>query len=208
MFTALLDTSVLWPSLQRDFLLSLAAEHVYRPIWSDAILAELERHEFLKLVRRGTAPEEASERARFLVSEMGRAFDDAVIGGWEPFQGSYGLPDPDDEHVLAAAVVGGAGAIVTANLKDFPKHCLPAGLQVLSAPEFAYDAVSANPIAGLQAVAAISLRSGSKGPSRSTDELLDLLEGRYGLVQAVDMLRSLSHQGHQHADPPAPGAGR
>src|SRR3954470_20491733 len=62
-FTALLDTSVLWPSLQRDFLLSLAIEGLYRPVWSSAILEELEYHEAQKLTNRGVPPTEAEQRA-------------------------------------------------------------------------------------------------------------------------------------------------
>lgn len=124
-FAALLDTCVLWPSLQRDFLLSMAIEGLYRPLWSDAILEELFLHEQYKLLDRGSEPGAALAAADHLLGNMRAAFDDAVVTGWEPLDGSFGLPDPDDEHVVAAAVVGGAGVIVTDNLKHFPVALVP-----------------------------------------------------------------------------------
>jgi len=121
MFTALLDICVRWPSLQRDVLLSLAAEGMYRPAWSSVILAELAYEQAAKLTRRGVAPADADNRAAHLIQQMRQAFDDAEITGWEGLDGgTYDLPDPDDEHVVAAAVVAGAGAIITLNTKDFP----------------------------------------------------------------------------------------
>ena len=189
MFTALLDTCVLWPSLQRDFLLSLATESLYRPIWSSAILAELEYHEEKKLLTTGLPEADARSRARFLVSEMRRGFDDAEVEGWEGLDGSYGLPDPDDEHVVAAAVVGGAAAIVTANFADFPAERLPSALQVLAASDFALATVSLDPRTALRAVARISARTGQKGPKRSVEEILGFLVERYALGGAVDLLR-------------------
>jgi hypothetical protein len=144
-FTALLDTCVLWPSLQRDVLLSLAAEGMYRPGWSSAILAELEYHEAVKLIERGAEPAEAEARAARRIDQMRQAFDDAETDGWEGLEGTYGLPDPNDEHVVAAAVVAGAGAIVTLNLKDFPVALMPRGIEVSDPATFALNTVSLDP---------------------------------------------------------------
>src|SRR6185295_5213366 len=48
------------------------------------------------------------------------AFDDARVENWEPHDGIFNPPDPDVERVVPTALVGGAGAIVADNLKDFP----------------------------------------------------------------------------------------
>jgi predicted nucleic acid-binding protein len=192
-FTALLDTCVLWPSTQRDFLLSLAIEGMYRPIWSSAILVELEVCETTKLTRKlGVDAGEAGFRAKHLVERMRTAFDDAEVVGWEGLEGTYGLPDPDDEHVLAAAVVGGAAAIVTDNLRHFPKAKMPHGLEVLSPAAFALSTVSLKPDLAWQAVQKMVARYGKHGPVRTTDEVLTVLAGRYGMTDAVDLLREFS----------------
>lgn len=188
MFAALLDTSVLWPSLQRDFLLSLAAEGMYRPIWSQAILDELVYAEAAKRIQRGAAPEQAQRAAEHLATQMNWAFDDSSVTGWEPLVGSYGLPDPNDEHLVAAAVVGGAGVIVSDNVRDLPDERLPVGISVSSAAKFAVDTVSLDPLTALQAIRRISGRYTT--PRRSEVYLLSVLDERYGMGEAVALMRT------------------
>ena len=95
-------------------------EGLHRPLWSTDILAELEYHETQKLINRGERPDAAAARAGRQTSEMTTAFDDALVESCEPRDGTFNLPDPDDEHAVGTALVGGAGATVTDNLKDFP----------------------------------------------------------------------------------------
>lgn len=197
MFVATLDTCVLWPSTQRDFLLSLAIEGVYRPTWSSAILEELEYHEKIKLQRIGHSESDADSRSRQLIRQMRTAFPDAEVGFWEPLEGTFGLPDSDDEHVLAAAVAAGAGALVTENLRDFPISAVPASIRVIPARDFAFDAVSIAPTRALSAVRELATRSGRHGPRLNEEQILDLLEHRYGMGDAVDVLRSLGGTGSE-----------
>jgi predicted nucleic acid-binding protein len=190
MFAALLDTSVLWPSLQRDFLLSLAIEGMYRPLWSSTILAELEYTETQKLMDRCEQPDVAAMRARHLIEQMTAAFDDALVENWEPHEGTFGLPDPDDEHVVAAAVVGGAGAIVTENLRDFPLAKIPPHIKLLSPAEFAADTVSVSPDVALRAVQTMAARYAA--PPLTTEDILNRLVQRYQLTEAVELIRAVN----------------
>jgi hypothetical protein len=122
---------------------------------------------------------------------MRSSFGDAVVTDWEGLEGTYGLPDPDDEHVLAAAVVGGAGSIVTENYRDFPQEKIPDGIQIVSAKDFAYDTVSMRPDLGLHAVRAMSARSGRKGTLSSPEEILDTLDKLYGMAAATALIRDV-----------------
>ncbi|MEP9417074.1 PIN domain-containing protein [Gordonia sp. VNQ95] len=187
-FTAVLDTCVLWPSTQRDFLLSLAVENLYRPLWSEVILDELEYHESGKLMRSGVDAQSAVKRAARLRALMTSAFDDATVRGWESLEGSFGLPDRDDEHVLAAAAYGGAGAIVTDNVKDFPAERVPHAIRILRPAEFAAITVAASPDRAVTALRKMQARRIQ--PAQSVDEILQVLAVRYAMTEAVDHLRA------------------
>lgn len=186
MFAAILDTCVLWPSLQRDFLLSMAVEGLYRPLWSEAILQELSRHEQYKLIDRGAGGTDALARADRLVDNMRVHFDDALVTGWEPLEGTFGLPDTDDEHVLAAAVVGGAGAIVTDNLKHFPIDLVPTDIQVLTGREFAANTADVDPGRAARALWVMSTRHIKT--KHTPHQLVQLLVERYAMRDVADIV--------------------
>jgi hypothetical protein len=188
-FAAILDTNVLWPSLQRDFLLSMAIEGLYRPLWGDAILEELHRHEQYKLAKTGISQEAALIRADQLLAQMRREFDDALVKGWEPLEGSFGPPDINDEHVVAAAVVGGAGAIVTDNLKHFPADHIPPHIQVLPGREFAANTADVDPQRAAHAIHVMAARH--RNPTHSPHEILDLLVRRYGMHDVAEIVEPL-----------------
>jgi hypothetical protein len=92
--------------------------------------------------------------------------------------------------VAAAALVGGAGAIVTDNLRDFPIGNIPAHIKVLSPAEFAADAVAVSPDVALRAVQTMASRYSA--PPLTTEEILSQLVQRYHMIEAVELIRAVT----------------
>lgn len=118
-YSAVLDACVLVPVSLCDLLLRLAEEPaMYRPLWSEQILTEMTKAMKTKLNR--TATEVAWRR-----QQMSEAFPEAmVVVPSEMLRAVECIPDADDRHVLAAAIMARANTIVTQNTKHFPKTCL------------------------------------------------------------------------------------
>ncbi|CAO4179530.1 PIN domain-containing protein [Methylorubrum populi] len=185
-FTALVDACALVGALKRNLLLSLAEAEFYRLRWSGPILDETERAIAEILAGKGEA--EAVAHAAKARGFMQAAFEEAMVSEFEPFLAvCSGLPDPDDAHVVAAALKTQAKVIVTDNLKDFPADLMASlGLDVRSSDAFIADAVALDPG---KAVAAIRrMRERLKRPAKTPDLLLRDMEAS-GLTETADTLR-------------------
>jgi hypothetical protein len=154
-----------------------------RARWSEAILDECFRS---ILEHRPDLSESALSRTREL---MTRAVPDCMIDEYQELVDGLALPDPDDRHVLAAAVRVGAQAIVTFNLKDFPATALSKyGVEALHPDDFLLDLIDLAP--GLLCTAIVKQAGALRRPSMSIGQVLDTLRA-LGLVESVAKLRSL-----------------
>ena len=113
-FTVVYDACVLYPAPLRDALMRLALTDLFKAHWTDHIHDEW----INALLRAKKHSPDSLLRAREL---MDRHVRDAKVYGYEPLIEGLSLPDPDDRHVLAAAIRCNANAIITFNLKDFPE---------------------------------------------------------------------------------------
>lgn len=112
-----LDTCVLYPTVMREMVLGVAREGVFAPIWSPRILEE-----WVRAARKLGPDGEAQARAECAM--VAAAFPEASVAVPEAAAARFWLPDKDDVHVLATAVVASADAIMTLNAKDFPRNIL------------------------------------------------------------------------------------
>jgi predicted nucleic acid-binding protein len=113
----LLDTCVLYPTVMREMVLGVAREGAFTPLWSPRILEEWAR----AAVKLGP---DGEVQARAEIALLRSAFPQAEVTVPEAMATRFWLPDANDVHVLAAAVVASADAVMTLNAKDFPKGVL------------------------------------------------------------------------------------
>lgn len=181
--TVLYDACVLYPAPLRSLLMYLAMTGLFRARWTNEIHEEWMRsavRDYPGLTRQD------GERIRDL---MNAHVLDCLVSGYETLIPSLELPDPNDRHVLAAAIHCGADVILTFNIKDFPGTILQShGIEAQHPDEFIVQLLDQAPsdVCG----AARSQRSSLKNPPLSVEEYLAALE-RQGIVRTVARLRQL-----------------
>ena len=176
-YTALLDANVLYPAPMRDILLQLSVMDVYRAKWT----AEIHDEWMTALLKKEPHRSRTSlERTRHLMDSNTR---DCLVTGYAHLIPSLTLPDEDDRHVLAAAIIGRCDAIVTQNLRDFPVATLaPLGMEAQHPDEFLCNQFSLSQGTFCTAIRKVRLRL--KHPPYSIEDYLAQLTSQ-GLVATV-----------------------
>ena len=181
-FTALLDANILYPAPMRDIFLQLAVDDLFRAKWT----ADIQREWINALLRNEPHRDRATlERTR---DRMDQATRDCLVTGYETIIPPLHLPDPDDRHVLAAAIVGRCDVIVTCNLGDFPEDTVaPYGIEVLHPDNFLSNHLDLMP--GPFCDAARKIRARLVAPPISVQDYLAILAGLGLIATAAGLAR-------------------
>jgi hypothetical protein len=182
-FRAFLDASVLYPVSLRNLLMRLTLGGLYQARWSAHV-----HEEWIKAVLRDR-PDMPAARLYELRSAMDERAGDSLVTGYGTLIESLTLPDPNDRHVLAAAIIAHADVIVTCNLRHFPDEALaPFEIEAQHPDEFIRHLIDLAPVAVVDAVRSQQARL--RNPPVAMPDLLALFE-RLGLVETVVELRRL-----------------
>jgi predicted nucleic acid-binding protein len=181
-FTVVYDACVLYPASVRDLVVELARTGLLRAKWTARI-----HQEWINAASRNR-PDLDRVRLERVAQLMNFAIPDCLVTGFEPLEaGLTSLPDPNDRHVLAAAIHCGAQEIVTFNLCDFPHTVLaPYGLRAVHPDAFVEYLLGLNTEVICEAIRRI--RGRLTNPPRSAEEMILNYE-HHGLAVTASILR-------------------
>ncbi|THV20866.1 PIN domain-containing protein [Peteryoungia ipomoeae] len=144
---AVYDACVLYPFHLRNILIQCAFDGLVEARWTDEI-----HEEWIRNLAANT-PGLSIDRLEATRDRMNAVLPEAVVADYRPWMHELTLPDPDDRHVLAAAISAKASVIVTWNLKDVPaRNLLAHGVTSKSPDDFLTDLHAAFPDALISSV--------------------------------------------------------
>ncbi|MEO0348913.1 MAG: PIN domain-containing protein [Cyanobacteria bacterium P01_A01_bin.15] len=185
--TVLYDACVFYPNHLRDILMQLATTELFAAKWTEQIHDEWTRN------LRHNRPDIDTDKLETLKQRINQSVPDCLIKDFEHIILLLDLPDPDDRHVLAAAIASNADVLLTVNLKDFPSSVLAQyEIEAQHPDEFITELLAVKPLRLIQAIRTIQTRL--KKPPVSFDEYLEILL-RQGLPMTVSMLRQFQSDG-------------
>lgn len=182
-YTALLDACVLYPLAMTDALMSLATAGFFAAKWTTKI-----EEEWIRSLERQRPDLVGKLSVRR--DSMRDAIPDWEVpeSAWISLNSGIQLPDPDDRHVLAAAIVGHADCIVTSNLKDFPMSFLMEyGIEAIDPDTFIIKQWDLDPVNAISAFK--RMRARRKKPQSSPEDFAYALEIG-GLPTTAERLRA------------------
>ena len=179
------DTDVLYSAAKRDILLQSSRLGLVELKWTDDI-----RRELMDALSRNR-PNIQPARLERIWTEMNRHFPNALVAGYEHLIPALQLPDPDDKHILAAAIQADCDLIVTQNLTDFPDSVLAEyGIVAQSLDSLMLRLLAENPQVVCQAVRLARRRL--RRPPYNPDEYVRNL-AEHGLAKTAQDLRCYIH---------------
>ena len=168
-YTAVLDACVFYQLAIADSLMSIAVTGIFAAKWTRKI--EEEWINSLEKNRPDLKGKLGNRR-----DDMREAVPDWEIQevAWSSISGCLSLPDPNDVHVLAAAIAGHADCIVTRNHQDFPESIMAThGIDILDPDVFIVNQWDLESVPVMAAFK--EMRARRKKPTESVEVLLALL---------------------------------
>lgn len=191
--TVLLDANVLMSRVQRDYFLYAAAEGMVDVKWSPAILEEMNRN---LVAKRGVSQDGADRLQNLLAQHFPGANVEPGAQDFAAFR-DVAMPDPDDRHVLAAAVASDASVLCTNNVKDFPEQATERVGVRCQRPDAVLDRLIAE---HPETMAKVHRTTVDRNPRATSESTLGMLQ-KSGAPQAAARMEALINPAPATAEP-------